>query len=175
MTKTLVALQMPSPPDPVPVLIDAATTALLIFDVIEHICAREPKCREQLVPAVASLLERARRAGVAIAYGTRAANMSTWLPEVAPTPGDIKIESHAQDRFYNTDLDEALKAKGITTLVLTGWKISGSVTIRRWEQRSAAIPLLCPSTRLQTRPITKSSSGSTRYSIRTARTPGTSL
>ena len=126
MSKALVALQMPSPPDPVPVLIDAATTALLIFDVIEHICAREPKCREQLVPA--SLLERARQAGVTIAYGTRAANMSTWLPEVAPMPGDIKIESHAQDRFYNTDLDEALKAKGITTLVLTGWKISGSVT-----------------------------------------------
>jgi nicotinamidase-related amidase len=41
---------------------------------------------------------------------------------------DIKIENHAQDRFYNTDLDKALKAKGITTLVLTGWKISGSVT-----------------------------------------------
>jgi isochorismate hydrolase len=128
MSKALVALQMPSPPDPVPVLIDAATTALLIFDVIEHICAREPKCREQLVPAVASLLERARQAGVAIAYGTRAANMSTWLPEVAPMPNDIKIESHAQDRFYNTDLDEALKAKEITTLVLIGWKISGSVT-----------------------------------------------
>jgi len=128
MSKALVALQMPSPPDPVPVLIDAATTALLIFDVIEHICAREPKCREQLVPAVASLLERARQAGVAIAYGTRAANMSTWLPGVAPTPRDIKIESHAQDRFYNTNLDEALKAKGITTLVLIGWKISGSVT-----------------------------------------------
>jgi nicotinamidase-related amidase len=54
--------------------------------------------------------------------------MSTWLPEVAPAPGDIKIESHAQDRFYNTDLDKTLKAKGITTLVLTGWKISGSVT-----------------------------------------------
>jgi nicotinamidase-related amidase len=73
MSKALV-LQVPSPPDPVPVLIDATTTALLVFDVIEHICAREPKCREQLVPAVASLLERARQAGVAIAYGTRAAN-----------------------------------------------------------------------------------------------------
>jgi Isochorismatase family len=124
MSKALVTLQMPSPPDPVPVLIDSATTALLVFDIIEHICAREPKCREQLVPAVASLLERARQASVAIAYGTRAANMSTWLPEVAPAPGDIKIESHAQDRFYNTDLDKALKAKGITTLVLSGWKIS---------------------------------------------------
>jgi len=72
--------------------------------------------------------ERARQAGVAIAYGTRAANMSTWLPEIAPAPGDIKIENHAQDRFYNTDLDKVLKARGITTLVLTGWKISGSVT-----------------------------------------------
>jgi nicotinamidase-related amidase len=118
MSKALLTLQMPSPPDPVPLVIDPATTALLVFDVIEHICARQPKCREQLVPAVASLLERARQAGVAIAYGTRAANMSTWLPEVAPAPGDIKIESH----------DKALKAKGITTLVLTGWKISGSVT-----------------------------------------------
>ena len=128
MSKALLTLQMPSPPDPVPVVIDPATTALLVFDVIEHICARQPRCREQLVPAVAALLERARQADIAIAYGTRAANMSTWLPEVAPAPGDIKIENHAQDRFYNTDLDKALKAKGITTLVLTGWKISGSGT-----------------------------------------------
>jgi len=54
--------------------------------------------------------------------------MSKWLPEVLPGPGDIKIESQAQDRFYNTELDKALKAKGITTLILTGWKVSGSVT-----------------------------------------------
>ncbi len=54
--------------------------------------------------------------------------MSKWLPDVLPAPGDIKIESQAQDRFYNTDLDKALNAKGITTLILTGWKVSGSVT-----------------------------------------------
>ena len=128
MGKALLTLQMPSPPDPVHVTVDPATTAVLVFDIIEHISERQPKCREQLAPAVASLLVRARRAGITVAYGTRAANMSTWLPEVAPAPGDIKIENHAQDRFYNTDLDKALKAKGITTLVLTGWKISGSVT-----------------------------------------------
>ena len=34
----------------------------------------------------------------------------------------------AQDRFYNTDLDKALQAKGIKTLIMVGWKISGSVT-----------------------------------------------
>jgi nicotinamidase-related amidase len=128
MSKALLTLQMPSPPDPVPVAVDAKTTALLVFDIIEHISEREPKCREQLAPAVAALLKRARQAGVTVAYGTRAANMSTWLPQVAPAPGDIKVENQAQDRFYNTDLDRALKAKGITTLVLTGWKISGSVT-----------------------------------------------
>jgi nicotinamidase-related amidase len=119
---------MPSPPDPVPVVLDPATTALLIFDVIDHICTRQPETRERMVPAIASLLARARKAGVTVAYGTRAANMSTWLPEVAPAPGDIKVENHGQDRFYNTDLDKALKAKGVATLILTGWKVSGSVT-----------------------------------------------
>ena len=128
MSKSPLTLQMPSPPDPVPVVLNPATTALLIFDVIDHICAHRPQCKEQMVPAIAALLARARKNGVTVVYGTRAANMSTWLPEVSPAPGDIKIENHAQDRFYNTDLDKALKAKGITTLILTGWKVSGSVT-----------------------------------------------
>ena len=119
---------MPSLPDPVPVVLAPATTALLIFDVIDHISERQPILKAKMLPAIASLLAKARKAGVTIAYGTRAANMSTWLPEVSPAPGDIKIENQAQDRFYNTELDKALKAKGITTLILTGWKVSGSVT-----------------------------------------------
>jgi len=128
MSKPPLPLQMPANPDPVPVALNPATTALLLFDVVEPICARQPICKAKMVPAISALLAQARKAGVTIAYGTRAANMSTWLPEVAPAPGDIKIENHAQDRFYNTDLDKALKAKGITTLILTGWKVSGSVT-----------------------------------------------
>jgi hypothetical protein len=35
--------------------------------------------------------------------------MSKWMPEIAPDPGDIKVVSFAQDRFYNTDLDKMLK------------------------------------------------------------------
>jgi nicotinamidase-related amidase len=38
------------------------------------------------------------------------------------------MQSYAQDRFYNTDLDKILKDKGIKTLILAGWKVSGSVT-----------------------------------------------
>jgi nicotinamidase-related amidase len=128
MTKPPLTLQMPSPPDPVPVVLNPATTALLIFDIVDPICSRQPNCTGKMVPAIASLLALARNAGVTVAFGTRAPTMSKWLPEVLPAPGDIKIESQAQDRFYNTDLDKTLKAKGITTLILAGWKVSGSVT-----------------------------------------------
>jgi nicotinamidase-related amidase len=128
MTNPPLTLQMPSPPDPVPVVLNPAATALLIFDIVDPICTRQPNCTGKMVPAIASLLARARKAGVTVVYGTRAPTMSNWLPEVLPAPGDIKIESQAQDRFYNTDLDKTLKAKGITTLILAGWKVSGSVT-----------------------------------------------
>jgi nicotinamidase-related amidase len=128
MTKSPLTLQMPSPPDPVPVVLNPATTALLIFDIVDPICTRQPNCTGKMVPAISALLARARQAGVTVAFGTRAPTMSKWLPEVLPATGDIKIESQAQDRFYNTDLDKTLKAKGITTLILAGWKVSGSVT-----------------------------------------------
>jgi len=128
MAKSPLTLQAPSPPDPVPVALDPATTALLIFDIVDPICTRQPNCTGKMVPAITALLSRARKAGVTIGYGTRAHTMSNWMPEVLPAPGDIKIESQAQDRFYKTDLDQLLKAKGITTLILAGWKVSGSVT-----------------------------------------------
>ena len=70
MSKSPLTLQMPSPPDPVPVVLNPATTALLIFDVIDHICAHRPKCKEQMVPAIASLLAQARKSGATIVYGT---------------------------------------------------------------------------------------------------------
>ena len=126
-SKPLLTLQMPALPDPVPVTLRPATTALLVLDYVEDICNSQPKCKSQMLPALTPFMERARRAGLVMAYGTREPNMSKWLPEVAPGPGDIKIVNIAQDRFYNTDLDKALKAKGITTIIMVGWKVSGSV------------------------------------------------
>jgi nicotinamidase-related amidase len=128
MTNLPPTLPTPPLPDPVPVALNPATTALLIFDIVDPICTRQPVCQAKMVPAIVSLLKRARAAGVTVGYATRAHTMANWLPEVAPAQGDIRIENHAQDRFYNTDLDAVLKARGITTLILTGWKVSGSVT-----------------------------------------------
>jgi len=126
-TKPMVTLQMPALPDPVPVSVKAATTALLVFDIVDPICTTQPKCIATMVPAITSLLAKARSAGMLVLYGTRGLTLSKWLTPVAPAPGDRVIQSYAQDRFYNTDLDKILKDKGITTLILTGWKVSGSV------------------------------------------------
>jgi nicotinamidase-related amidase len=127
-SKPLLTLQMPALPDPVRVTLNPATTALLVLDYVEEICHSQPKCRSQMLPAMTPFMARVRQAGMTVAYGTREQNMSKWLPEVAPAPGDIKIVNTAQDRFYNTDLDKALKAKGVTTIIMVGWKVSGSLT-----------------------------------------------
>ena len=126
--KPMQTLQMPAMPDPARVTLNPRTTALVVLDYVEDICATQPKCKSQMLPAMTPFMERVRKAGLVVAYGTRAQNMTHWLPQVAPAEGDIKIVNTAQDRFYNTDLDKALKAKGITTLIIVGWKVSGSVT-----------------------------------------------
>lgn len=126
--KPPVTLQMPALPDPVRVTLDPATTALLVLDYVEPICGREPRCKGQMLPKMTPFMARIRKTGMVVAYGTREPNKSLWLPEVAPAPGDIQVVSVAQDRFYKTNLDEALKAKGIKTIIMVGWKVSGSIT-----------------------------------------------
>ena len=127
-SKPLMTLQMPALPDPVRVTLNPATTALLVLDYVEPICNAQPKCKDGMLPAVIPFMARARKAGVIVGYGTREENMSKWLAQVAPAPDDIKVVATAQDRFFNTDLDKELKAKGITMIILVGWKVSGSVT-----------------------------------------------
>ena len=127
-SKPMITLQMPALPDAVGVTLNPATTALMVLDYVEPICNSQPKCKDGMLSAVIPFIALARKAGVVVGYGTREQNMSKWLPQVAPAPDDIKVVSTAQDRFYNTDLDKELKAKGITTIILVGWKVSGSVT-----------------------------------------------
>jgi len=124
---SMLTLQMPALPGPVRVTLKPATTALLLSDMIDPTCKVQPRCTGTMVPAIASLLGQARKAGVFVVYSTRAARAAKWLPEVAPRPDDAVFPSYAQDRFYNSDLDKTLKSKGTETLILTGWKISGSV------------------------------------------------
>lgn len=121
-------VQMPARPEPAHVTLDPKTTALVVLDYVNDICNTQPKCKSQMLPAMTPFMQQVRKAGLTVAYGTRQQNMNEWLTEVAPQGGDIKVANTGQDRFYNTDLDKELKAKGINTLILVGWKVSGSVT-----------------------------------------------
>lgn len=125
---SMIDVTMPAPPAPVAVSLKPATTALFVSDVVQPICSSQPeRCVKGMVPKIADLIARARKAGVLVAYSTQEANLSKWMPEVAPAQGDPVIPSKGQDRFYGTELDNVLKAKGITTVILTGWKVSGSI------------------------------------------------
>src|SRR5437660_12255549 len=100
-SKPLLTLQMPALPDPVRVTLNPATTALLVLDYVEDICNSQPKCKSQMLPAMTPFMERVRKAGMTVAYGTREQNMSKWLPEDAPAPGDINSVNTAHDGFSN--------------------------------------------------------------------------
>jgi nicotinamidase-related amidase len=126
--KPTITLQMPALPDPARVSLKPATTGILLLDFVDPICKGQAVCQSKMLPAMSAFMAQARKAGIAaIAYGTRDRTMDKWMPEVAPQAGDIKINNTQQDRFYNTDLDKQLKAKGVTTIIMAGWKVSGSL------------------------------------------------
>lgn len=62
--------------------------------------------------------------------GTPAAEID---PAVSPHPGEVVITKHRIGPFAGTDLQTVLRARDITTLILTGYATSGVVlTTVRW-------------------------------------------
>jgi nicotinamidase-related amidase len=128
------AQQVPHMPDSVAVTLSPTTTALLVMDVIPAICnAQQPNC-VAMVPRVAALIAAARKAGVFVAYSAaQPAGLVepiapvAFLPAIAPQTGDPIVLGAGQDRFFSTALDGLLRRHNITTLILAGWRINGSV------------------------------------------------
>jgi len=120
-----VAQEWPTIPDPVAVELDPATTAFLILDINSAVCVPRPACVAS-VPAIASLLERARSAGVPIVYSNSTAPGATILPEVAPQADEPVVTTRA-DKFYGTDLQALLDARGTRTTIIVGTASNGAV------------------------------------------------
>ena len=119
------AQQVPPVPAPVSVTLDHADTAVLVLDITTQTCSPQPNCLE-FVPRVANLLSNARADNVLVVYSTPATSPPI-LPDVAPQPGDPVFAGIGQDRFFDTALDEMLRARNISNLVLVGWRENGSV------------------------------------------------
>lgn len=133
--------------------------AVLIMDYQNYVVGSYPSQGPSLVAKAASVLQRARQAGIPVVYvvlrfrpgypevslrnksfaalrnsgqlveGTPGAEVH---PEVAPQPGDVVVTRRRAGAFSTTDLDAVLKAKDVDTLVLLGISTSGVVlsTIR---------------------------------------------
>lgn len=117
----------PSPPPLKAATLDSKTTALLILDVFKQNCSPRPRCVATL-PHIAALLTAARAKGVLVIYSGNPVSKipADVLPEVAPLGTELTVTSIG-DKFFNTNLDAILKAKGIKTIVLVGTSSSNAV------------------------------------------------
>lgn len=119
----------------------ARRPALLVMDMmLDHLtpgaALEVPRARD-VVPAMQRALDDARREGVPVVYlcdhhepgdpeldvwGTHNVGdpaQEVW-PEVAPRPGDTVVAHRAYSGFFETRLDEVLRALDVNTMVLTG-------------------------------------------------------
>ncbi|MBI3304380.1 MAG: cysteine hydrolase [Deltaproteobacteria bacterium] len=124
-TQAASAAAVPTIPAPAAVTVDAKTTAYLVLDLTSVICTPRKSCVASL-PAAAALLKKARDASVFVVYSDTPTAGSTILPEVAQQPDDPKVTGRA-DKFFGTNLDDILKAKGIKTVVIAGSAANGAV------------------------------------------------
>ncbi|OWV71019.1 isochorismatase [Rhizobium sp. R634] len=115
------------------------TKALLIIDVQNAILSgkatpeRQPhidSALDQTVTRLASLQEKARRAGVPVVLvqhdggsGHRlAVDTPGWAlhPEIAPRQGEVVVRKKSADSFFETDLAERLDERSVTHLIVGG-------------------------------------------------------
>ena len=128
---------------------DSASTAVVVVDMQNGFCHPDGSlyapASEDVVAAVAALLDRARDAGARVVY-TRDVHPpeqfadahyydeferwgehvveGSWeadiVDELAPEPDDHVVEKHTYDAFHRTELEGWLNARGVDDLLLCG-------------------------------------------------------
>src|SRR5215467_6788520 len=130
VTTEWAGVKPPPVPELKPVTVDPKTTALLLLDFMKNNCGMRPRCLAS-VPNVKKILEAARAHNMVVAY-----NLTGQTPKIedmvdpglAPRAGEHLIKNgRGANKWYNSDLEQALKAKGITAVIITGTSAQGAV------------------------------------------------
>jgi nicotinamidase-related amidase len=116
------SILMPPPPTLKPASVDAKTTALFLFDFMTTNCGERPRC-VAAIPTLKTLMERARAAGMLVAY---TGNGKIIDSSIAPHAGEVVDQKQGgPDKFLGTDLDQRLKDHGIKTVILCATSAQG--------------------------------------------------
>lgn len=121
-------VKAPKAPELKPVRVDPNVTALLVLDIETLTCNSEsrPRCIAS-VPKIQSLITKARAKKIPIVYSlTSRGTKETILKEVTPLNGEPVVKSSV-DKFYDTQLENILKEKGINTVIIVGTAANGAV------------------------------------------------
>lgn len=101
-------------------------TALLVVDMQTGVIATA-HARSEVVAHVATLVEKARRAGIPVIWIQHsdeqlAKGSDEWriAPELAPQSGEPLVEKHYGDAFEATDLEAVLSARQVGRLLVAG-------------------------------------------------------
>jgi nicotinamidase-related amidase len=138
-------VQAPPPPVLSQVQVDPKTTAFLVLDIVRQGCnaERRPRCLATL-PAIHGLLERARSAGMMVGYSlVKGSTATDILPPAAPIGGEPMVTA-GTDKFLGTDLDAALQAKGIKTVIMVGVVAQGAVLTTATEAALRGYQVVVP-------------------------------
>ena len=123
-------VKTPPAPELKPVTVDPKTTALLLLDFMKGNCGVRPRCQAS-VPSVKKILDAARAHNMVVAYnltGQTPKIEDMVDPSLAPRAGEHLIKNgRGANKWYNSDLEQALKDKGIHTVIITGTSAQGAV------------------------------------------------
>jgi nicotinamidase-related amidase len=118
-------IKAPPAPELKRVTIDPKVTAFLVLDIVKQTCPPRPRCVAS-VPKIQALLSQARAKGVPVIYTLVGGTAADIFKEVAPQGGE-PIFTSGPDKFLGTDLEKALKDRGIQTVMVVGTAAEGAV------------------------------------------------
>jgi len=110
------------------VKVEPTKSAFLVLDIEQLTCnaERRPRCVAS-VPKIRKFLEKARAKGLTVVYSlTSRGTRETILPGVTPLSTEPVVKSSV-DKFYRTDLQQILRERGITTVIIAGTTAEGAV------------------------------------------------
>jgi nicotinamidase-related amidase len=139
------SIKAPPAPELKAVTVDPKTTALLMLDFVKQTCneQRRPRCLATL-PKAKALLAAARAKDMLVVYSfVNSGTFADTLSEVAPTGKEPTVQSGA-DKFYKTNLEQILKDKNITTVIVVGTGAHGAVMYTASEASLRGMKVIVP-------------------------------